>query len=331
MTRLSEKGRYLTGVVELFGGLDSACSTLGKSYWRRMFNLLSNRKAHIETHRLEEVTNLLRKRLQANRIDLCTDETAVNWLAQQVLKLARLLPTSSRELEFRVFEDEARREVEDFNSNHPAAEPWGYSHRGLMNDLNHLTELGVLLMGLQARCPHCGYRAWHHIDDVKQTIRCVGCNYTYPLPPERRWYYRLNSLARAATADHGLVPVILVLGQLLMEARSSFLFAPCLDLFEKETDGPVGDIDIAVVIDGQFVIGEVKQSRDLFRPATFGKLEEVARRLMPDRLLFASMDRKPSTLIAGEIGRLSRVLAPLQIEVQWYALHEHNFEPSPVR
>jgi hypothetical protein len=151
------------------------------------------------------------------------------------------------------------------------------------------------------------------------------------MPPEQRWHYRLNSLARAAYAEHGLLPVVLVLGQLLMGARSAFLFAPCLDLFEQEGKGPLGDLDIAAILDGQFVIGEVKQSRDRFDEATFVKMEGIARRLLPDVLLFASMDREPNALITAEIKRLSAALRPLSIAVWWYPLHEYKFDTSPVR
>ena len=116
-----------------------------------------------------------------------------------------------------------------------------------------------------------------------------------------------------------------------MDARSAFLFAPCLDLFENDDKGPVGDLDIAVILDGQSVIGEVKQSRNLFDEATFAKMEGIARRLLPDILLFASMDREPTVVITTEIARLSEVLRPLSIAVQWYPLHEYKFDASPVR
>jgi hypothetical protein len=116
-----------------------------------------------------------------------------------------------------------------------------------------------------------------------------------------------------------------------MGARSAFLFAPRLDLFEQEGKGPLGDLDIAAILDGQFVIGEVKQSRDRFDEATFVKMEGIARRLLPDVLLFASMDREPNALITAEIKRLSAARRPLSIAVWWYPLHEYKFDASPVR
>ena len=64
--------------------------------------------------------------------------------------------------------------------------------------------------------------------------------------------------------------------------------------------------------------------------AAFVKMEEIARRLLPDVILFASMDRAPTALITKEIDRLSTALKPLNIVVQWYPLREHKFEPDPV-
>jgi hypothetical protein len=327
----SEKGRYLSGLLDLFGGLHPATSVLEERYWRRMFDLLSGRTDHSDAERFERVGNTLRKRLRANRSQFYENDEAMTWLTNYVLKVARSLPASSRDLEFHVFEKHAMQEMKDFNAGCPAEDSWVYSQKDLTGALADLTERGVLLMGVQAKCLSCGYRAWHHIDDAKQTLRCGGCNAVFPMPPEQRWHYRLNSLVRAAHAEHGLLPVVLVLGQLFMDARRAFLFAPCLDLFENNKKGPIGDLDIAVILDGQLVIGEVKQSRNLFDEATFAKMEGIARRLLPDILLFSSMDREPTVLINKEIARLSEALRPLSITVQWYPLHEHKFEASPVR
>ena len=79
------------------------------------------------------------------------------------------------------------------------------------------------------------------------------------------------------------------------------------------------------------MIGEVKQSRDQFDEAAFIKMEGIARRLLPDTLLFASLEREPTGLINREIARLSEALRPLRIAVSWYPLHEYKFDPSPVR
>lgn len=327
----SDKGRYLSGLLDLFGGLHPATSSLEERYWRSMFDLLSGRTAHKNSEQLQVVGNKLRKRLGKNPAQFYKDKKDMEWLANYVLQLARSLPASSRDLEFHIFDNHAKQEMDDFNTGRKNHEPWPYSQVDLKYALAYLTERGVLLIGVKAKCPSCGYRAWWHINDAKQTLQCRGCKTMFPMPPEQRWSYRLNSLAQAAIAEHGLLPVVLILGQLLMDAKSAFLFAPCLDVFEKGEKRPAGDLDIAVIRDGQFVIGEVKLSRKLFDKATFVKMEDIARRLLPDILLFASMDRKPTKFITKEIKRLSEELQPLNIKVQWYPLHEYKFDASPVR
>jgi len=326
----SDKGRYLSGLFEIFGGLDQARFILMERYWRCIFDLLSGRPAQKESQQLDVIENKLRKKLKSNPPQFYKDDKELKWIAQYVLEFTHNLPASSRDLNFYDFEKFAKKEVDDFNAIHRGETPRVYSQKDLIEAIGGLTERGILLMGIQARCPSCGYQAWHHIDDTTQALNCGGCNSLFSIEPERVWYYRLNSLVRAAYAEHGLLPVILVLGQLLMHAESSFLFAPCMDLFENIDDHPIGDLDIALILNGKFVIGEIKQKRDHFDKASFDKIEGIARRLLPDVVLFASMDPEPTELINREITRLSEVLNPLCIKVSWYSLEKYTFDPAPV-
>ena len=318
-------------MLDRFGGLEQALISLEQPYWRRMFDNLSER-AHTDTERVKEVANKLRKWLRRNNARFLEDDESMMRLAIYVFNLARRLSAPSRDLPFYDFEEHARHEAEEINRSSLNQREREHSPADLNRALARLTERGVLLMGIQPRCPSCGYRAWHHLDDARQNIRCGGCGIEYAIPPESDWYYRLNSLVRAALAQHGLLPVVLVLGQMGRSAMStSFLFAPCMDLFETHNGKPIGDLDIAVILDGKFVIGEIKQSRDRFDQETFRKMEKIARRLLPDTLIFASMDRDPNGLITREIERLSEKLRDLRIAVEWYRLGDHMFEVSLVR
>lgn len=328
--RTSEKGRYLSGVLDLFGGLHAASGILREGYWRRMFDLLSGRNPAKEGEHVENVRNTLIKKIRRNSSQFYADDKAIEWLTALVIRVARQLPSTVREREWRDFEEHAKREWNEFNVAHPREPAFEYSPDDLKRRLADLTDRGVLLIGVAAKCTSCGYRDWHHIDDAKQTLRCRGCNTTFGLPPEQPWRYRLNSLARAAHADHGLVPVILVLAQLAMDARTGFIFTPCLDLFDDEDAGPVGDLDIAAIVDGELVIGEIKQSAALFDEKVFRVTEAVARRLLPDRVLFSSMD-PPTPFVGRQIKSLSEALAPLGVAVRWYQLNDAIFTPWPVR
>ena len=59
---ISDKGKYLQGVLELFGNLTFACEVLSSSYWRAMFDILS-KNTRAEQHAHEAVANRLRKEI----------------------------------------------------------------------------------------------------------------------------------------------------------------------------------------------------------------------------------------------------------------------------
>lgn len=138
--------------------------------------------------------------------------------------------------------------------------------------------------------------------------------------------YRLNSLVRAAFARHGTVPVLLTLGQLLHDARSSFIHIPCQELCDRVEGDEYkllskAEVDIVCIKDGQFILGDVKQSVELFGDADFTKMEGLARALKPDVILFSSLNQEPNRLVKDNIDRLKASLAELEIDINWYPIH----------
>jgi len=102
-----------------------------------------------------------------------------------------------------------------------------------------------------------------------------------------------------------------------------------LDLFDRRGKASswdlelkkLGDLDIVCIQDGKFIIGEVKQSINLFKEEHFKKMAEFAERLRPDILLFSSLESEPSRkLVTDNLEALQRRLSPLEIEVRWYPL-----------
>jgi hypothetical protein len=89
-----------------------------------MFDRLSGRNAATDAASLEKVGNTLRKHLSANRAQFYTNDKAMTWRTNYVLKVARSLPASSRDLDFRVFETQAQQETADFNARRTGQEPW---------------------------------------------------------------------------------------------------------------------------------------------------------------------------------------------------------------
>ena len=101
---------------------------------------------------------------------------------------------------------------------------WRFNEDSVKDSLSRMLDLGVIQMGFAQKCYRCGSKNWFLVDEVRQTLTCVGCRYDFSIPAEPPISYRLNSLVRRGIFAHGLVPVVLVLGQMLEDARSSFFF-----------------------------------------------------------------------------------------------------------
>jgi hypothetical protein len=135
-------------------------------------------------------------------------------------------------------------------------------------------------------------------------------------------------------AMHGLTPVVLVLGQLQSESRSSFFYAPSLDLLRmRKEDGRLinevlGDLDIVCLSDGKLIIGEVKQSRSQFDGLQIRKLAEIARTVSADMLVLSSMDEHPGKRVSDLIEMAQNMLTGARVQVKWFDLDRSVFEPD---
>ena len=119
----------------------------------------------------------------------------------------------------------------------------------------------------------------------------------------------------------------MILGQLLKESKTSFLFSPNLNLLAKpqgaspEKLDKAAEVDIACIQDGKFIIGEVKQSASLFKEKDFDAIANIAERTKPDIVLFSCLDsQQPTKSIDKHIERIRAKLSPLEIDVKWHEL-----------
>jgi hypothetical protein len=332
--RQSDKGRYLTGFLEIFSGLFTASHTLSERFWRRMFDVMSHRDPLKEQTRLASVRNTLAKNMQKFGADFQAKDEGLDWLAEYVLRLSRDQAVEGKERTFRYFREQAEKELEEFNKS--KNEDWVFDAADVENAISDLLELNVLLIGVRQYCPRCGTLNWYPVDEVGQSLLCKGCRYSFIIRPEHQWYYKLNTLVQAGIAEYGLTPVVITLGQLLSWSFNSFFYAPSLELLKSEGEDSreyksVGDLDIVCVLDGKFIIGEIKQSVGLFKPSDFEKMADLAEVIRPDLVLFSSLNQKPTRTVSQSIDKVKRRLEPLEIEAEWFELSEHIFEPSPVR
>jgi len=400
--RRSDKGRYLSGILDLLSGLTNASHFLGERYWREIFKRLSGQESVKEERTATEIRNRLMKWINKSG-DFKNQEHALDSLTSYTMHVARQHGIRGKELTYRDFLQTAVSELKSFlipkdnlqlldfrfgldpglekdlsdNKLSRALEDafrendillsrkaeisvikqgskwlladesngailvvikddglkvyeYAYDEKDLKEEMSNLTESNVLLTGIRPNCPFCGSAYWYHIDEATQHLRCKGCRYEYSMPANQEWFYKLNTLVQAGCFEHGLIPVILVLGELLLHPGVCFFYAPCLEIFEEYGGEPYGDLDIVCIQDGKFIIGEIKQSVKLFKPDDFTKMGEIAERILPDEVLFSSMDGQPNTVVKAGIANLKEQLSPREIDVKWHALHSTTFEASRV-
>ena len=363
-SQVSDKGKYLHGVLELFGNLTFAYEVLRNPYWRSMFDLLS-KSSRAEQNAEESIVNKLKKLINRSGPLTSANQDAIESLAKQTVNLTKNLTVKQREFPFKTFTTEAQlqkkknidnplfandqygidllfqlcdsREVLAFANRQHKMDivDFGFRSEDVKDALSQLTQRNIIQIGVRPKCSSCGMTNWYHVDDIGQHLTCQGCRVTFPLHPELTWQYRLNSLVHAAYALHGITPMILALGQLLDKSRTSFLFSPNLELFVRPQDEsfeklkPVAEVDIACIQDGKFIIGEVKQSMSLFREKDFDGMTKIAERTKPDIVLFSCVDRQqPTRFITDQIERIQSKLNPLEIDVQWYELEALDYSYS---
>lgn len=327
---LSNNGRYLNGFVSVFGGLASAHGIFSERYWRMMLDLLSGRDLSKDQRLQNRVHNKLKKRLKPGLTKSEIIENVEN-LSDYIIQLVKEVGLEGTWKKFCDFDDLAKSEHQQFKEEHKV--DWQYDEQSVKRELSWMLRKGALQMGFDNTCPRCGSVNWTLIDDVRQEMICDGCRFNYFIPAEPNISYRLNTLARHGILSHGLVPVVLVLGQMLRDARSSFFFSPCLDLFEVVSEEPrryvrLTDLDIVCIKDGRFVIGEVKSSQARFALEHCLKLAKIAKAIEADILLFSSLEKETTRAMQEILGKVKEELKDSKVDVGWYQLGAEIFEPS---
>ena len=330
---VSDKGKYLQGVLELFGNLTFANWVLSNPYWRSMFDELSKNTGG-EQHAHKTIANKLKKEIDKSG-SLVDKPAAVESIAKLVVNEAKKLDLKQKEFPFKKFTQIAeywwKKEMAHMSEFQDTSEmtmvDLGFGSEDVKRKLSQLTQRNIIQIGVKPRCPNCGMVHWYHVDDIGQHPACQGCRTQFSLDPELTWHYRLNGLMHVAHALHGITPEILVLGQLFDKSRTSFLFSSNLNLLTVAQDesterlDKVAEVDIACIQDGKFIIGEVKQSMSLFSKHDFDTMAEIAARVKPDIVLFSCIDsRQPTPNIVNHMERIRNRLSPLEIDVIWYEL-----------
>ncbi|HUC89440.1 MAG TPA: hypothetical protein VMR45_01435 [Patescibacteria group bacterium] len=307
-------GRSLRGAIHLFGGLAGAAQFFEGHFWRDTFMTLAGSNPLGDTAQATALKNKIEKNLK--KVSQPLQPKAVDAWVKTVTDYASNLRAMSEIKPYSFFADRLKQEIAEAKKRGDT-DKFETVERRLLSRLDWLIERGILSGGIMNRCPHCGLKAWHSIDELKTNNDCRGCGYGFAVRAEQKWWYKLNSLISSDGGIYNQIPLILALGELYEQSTSSFYYYPPVDVYGRATKSPLTDLDIFAIVDGELVIGEVKNTQKLFSDDDFEKIQKAALRLRPSRVVLAAINEKPSTAIVSKIKAMDKKLNPKGIKVEW--------------
>ena len=97
---VSDKGKYLQGVLELFGNLTFAHEVFSSSYWRGMFDTLS-KNTHAEQHAHESIANKLTKLIGRSGSLTVENQRAIESLTAHIVNESKKTGLKTERVSFR--------------------------------------------------------------------------------------------------------------------------------------------------------------------------------------------------------------------------------------
>jgi hypothetical protein len=317
----SSNGKYFLGIVGLAKGLDKTYHIFKERYWQKIFKVMM--KMERTESRKQEIRNKLVKIIKNNPFA----DIDNNYIVSKLIDISKDLAIVSEEIPFIHFRRLAWEELREFNEKYEGHD-FIPDKQLLKEYIEDLTESRILIPGYKSHCSACGFSNWHEVGELDAILRCKGCSKSFIIKPDQQLYYRLNTLVQNCIYDQGLLTMILVLGQLEEQSRYSFHYTCSLDIFQSYEEKAITDIDVVCISDGEFIIGEVKNSYNKFDQEKFNTMKEVAIRIRPDKVIFSTLDEKPPEPFMRKIDCLRKDLSAHNIDVQWYGLNSDVFQPS---
>lgn len=327
----SDKGRYLAGLLGIFGSLSDIENIMNTRFWRRQFYAMGT---PANEQRAELIKNL--KRRLAGRTDILHFESTDDWgrLADHVVQLGSnlkvprlrtrydwLLKSWLAELREAICLEEYLKQQEDSIVADAPDE--------LNASLAFLVARRVFYRGHEWVCRNCSHRNWAAIHALADAMPCEVCATEHHLPVDVAMDFRLNEFFATCLREHDTLTVACILAALRQEASAFFTFFPQAAIYRKypedQNERPSRELDILCISDGKFVIGEAKARAESIRPSDISDLAEAAKDLGVDIAILAALSDERSVMPA-KLEQL-RNLLPNTIEIRSIVTN-WNDEPS---
>src|SRR5262245_11806983 len=290
---VSDKGRYLLGVLQLFESLPDAFNVLMDGFWHDVLHNLGASPIDKRTDLPELLIKTLRRRLNRPVRTLAFDtQEREQRLAREALRIARSYRREQRYCRYDQLKQQWSTIVDNYLSQNPRPdnddEPYYRDEQRLDRSIQHVCQCEVLFQGREWQCRRCFNRNWLGVDALGRTMTCEVCGRTDPAPVSGEWHFRINPFVLEAYAEHGTEAAVWALWLLSQRAQYSFYFAPSLKLWltpPSTVDQPCdAEIDAVAVVDGLTYVVEATTSKGLDSDE-IERLSIVTDRIRPDVML----------------------------------------------
>lgn len=317
----SDAGLKLRGMLRVFGGLFQATYIFEDPFWRNTLLHMAGERHAATQDRAQRIQESLTTYLSTHAL---TIDAASPGLAQLADAVARAL-VPERIGRSRLTPQELRQrfgQVRNASLASPPADNY-WNVRTSFDEVQQRTlvgliDVGVLFLGVEVRCPQCGVQHWIKVDALAARIVCPGCGTRFLLPEEPQWCYQLNDLVGNALRTAGSLATLQALRAIghFPFLSDPFVFMPPQDIFKDRDASEFTDVDLLCLSEGALVIGEVKSRAGGFRVHDLELLAEVARAILPDRVVLASPPGEwhPDTLV--KLAELTSSLEALDVKVE---------------
>lgn len=307
---ISDKGRDLLGVFQLFRSLPEALKFLTNPFWLSVIERLCPTEADANPDRVDELGRELQQALErhAEAIDF-------GRLAKRVMSLtAGWLQADNKHGDYVRYSDLMASIPNNLRNNE--------GRNTLEQSVQYLRDRNFLRQGYAWRCGVCQYPNWVHLEDMVPILRCDVCRVekSSPVQGNANVHFRLNPfVATAFASSSAQATVSWVLDRLANSASWSFMFTPALDIYKVEEPNPFTDLDVLAAVDGETFLLEVKRGFAGVNAREVEKLVEVAATLRPDVAGFAiQRPRVECPLAAADLEDIKCRLATFDVEfVLW--------------
>ena len=299
---LSDKGRYLQGMLGMFGSLSDFEHVISKHFWRSQFESMATPAEGQHA----EVIKYLQRRMKAKSGSLLINDDA-GWqtLAERVIQISNRLRVPRQKTRYAKLFDAWQVELNaaidaDESLKCRRDEILAEAPGDLKRSLSFLLECGVFYRGHEWSCRHCSHRNWVGVELLKDIMPCEVCREDHQLPIDVALDFRMNEFFATCLREHDTVTVAWALSALRQESKSCFIFAPQTALYrdypENQGNKPDRELDVVCIVDGQFVIGEVKAGVVSIAKSDIEDLASAAQELGADVAILMALSGTPEQM-----------------------------------